>query len=88
MRDSAPRALRKAELHALPQRFRRILQDLTQTLRFGMQCCAYKFNPPATSVLACGKKFQIPACISGLHPYNNYSCDGDGALTDSPVAQW
>ena len=57
MRDSAPRALRKAELHALPQRFRRILQDLTQTLRFGMQCCAYKFNPP---VAAAGRFSRLP----------------------------
>lgn len=45
--NPAARMLRKDGLHALLQRFRHVLQDLLQPLRFGLQCCAYKFNPPS-----------------------------------------
>jgi hypothetical protein len=51
--------LRKAELHALPQRFRHILQDLLQPLRFGLQCCAYKFNPPPDASAEASMEFLV-----------------------------
>ena len=65
--NPAARMLRKDGLHALLQRFRHVLQDLLQPLRFGLQCCAYKFNPPVD--VRSGHDFPVPQ-VDVAPPYD------------------